>query len=207
MDNILTTLTSLLVILNPFALSLYLTGVMREVSSKDFSRILLMASGVSLAVFLVFAMSGTYLLEGVLGVKSNALRLFGGIIFFMVAYGYVTQGFKATLQYRGQLDELPSEIALPFMIGPGTITQSMIVGKEFDTQLTVVILASVVVISYVVVMGFKAIRDRMVGERERVFDRYVNILCRLNGLIIGALSIQMIVHSLQLLWLESPEGV
>jgi len=46
----------------------------------------------------------------------------------------------------------------------------------------------------------KWLRDHMRGTREQVFDRYVNIFARLNGLVIGAVSTDMIVTGLRELW-------
>jgi multiple antibiotic resistance protein len=191
-----------LAILNPFALSLYLAGLMDDLDRKQFLSVLLQASLISLAVFFLFAWCGEPLLIDFLAVEPSALRVFGGLIFVIVAYNYVTQGYKATVFLRGDLDGLPSSIALPFMIGAGTITQAILTGKRHDTSRAFLIIVCTLAISFLVVMAFKITRDHMSGPRERVFLRYVNILARLNGLIIGAISIDMIAEGLKQLWLR-----
>jgi len=195
-------LVAFLAILNPFALSLYLASLMDNLDRRQFFSVLLQASIISLVVFFLFAWCGEPLLVDFLAVEPSALRVFGGLIFVVVAYGYVTQGYKATVFLRGDLEGLPSSIALPFMIGAGTITQAILTGKRHNTVSAFLVIACTLVISFVIVEAFKVTRDHMSGPRERVFQRYVNILARLNGLIIGAISIDMIAEGARQLWLR-----
>jgi multiple antibiotic resistance protein len=189
-----------LAILNPFALCLYLVGVMDDLEPREFFRVLALASTVSLVVFCVFAIGGEFLLEGLLGLEPASLRVFGGAIFFVVGYNYVTKGFRATELLRGSLEELPSAIALPFMIGAGTITQAMLIGRTNSISVAIVALASGVALSFAVVAGFMLVRHRLKGKHQRVFNRYTNILSRINGLMIGAISTQMVVQGAHALW-------
>lgn len=189
-----------LAILNPFALCLYLSGVMEDLKLGEFLRVLLGACLLSLAVFSVFALSGDYLLSEVLGVEPEAMRTFGGLIFLIVGYEYVTKGYRAAVALRGSLDELPSAIALPFMIGAGTITQSILVGKQHSATGAVAVLIAGIGVALLIVTGFKMLRDHMTGGRERLFLRYVNIMARINGLLIGAISIDMIISGIHGLW-------
>jgi multiple antibiotic resistance protein len=199
----LNSLLPFLAILNPFALCLYLMGVMDDLDSKDFVRILAQASVISLAAFCLFALAGETLLVKFLGVRTEAMRIFGGVIFSIVAYNYVTKGYKAAEFLRGSLEELPSAIALPFMIGAGTITQSILIGKKHQPLTSVLLLLLGLSICFAVIVVFKLIRDRLKGAREKVFERYVNILSRINGLLIGAISTEMIVAGVKKLWLQT----
>ena len=38
---------------------------------------------------------------------------------------------------------------------------------------------------------------------DKVFDRYVNIMVRINGLMIGAISVDMVVSGMAQLWLDA----
>ncbi|MFH1731498.1 MAG: MarC family protein [Planctomycetota bacterium] len=191
---------SFLAILNPFALCLYLEGVVDELHPRQFVRVLVLASVMSFAAFVVFALAGEPLLVNLLSVRTESLRIFSGVIFFVVGYKYATKGFHATELLRGTLDELPSAIALPFMIGAGTITQSILIGKHHSGGISILIIATVMAVSFTVVITFNAVRARVRTRNQPVFDRYVNILSRLNGLLIGAISSQMIVSGIRDLW-------
>ncbi len=200
MKDVGQSLIPFLAILNPFALCLYLLAIMAELDVRQFTRVLVGACLIAWASFAVCAVAGEPVLVGGLGVRPEALRIFGGIIFFIVAYNYVVRGYKAAEVLRGSMEELPSAIALPFMIGAGTITQSMLIGKRHTHLAAIGLLALGIAVTFVVVLGFKLIRDRMTGPRERLFERYVNILARANGLIIGAISTEMVVGGIHDLW-------
>ena len=200
MNNVAGNLIPFLAILNPFALCLYLTAVMDDLESRAFFRVLLRASVISLVVFWVFALVGEPLLVTVLDLRTESLRIFGGIIFFIIGYNYVMRGYKAAEVLRGTLEDLPSAIALPYMIGAGTITQAILVGKKHSVQISMFILLLGIAVAFVLVVGFKVLRDHMTKRNKPVFNRYVNILSRINGLLIGAISTQMVVSGVRALW-------
>lgn len=199
-------LISFLAILNPFALCLYLAGLMQDLTLKTMAVVLVKACLLSLVVFTVFAVTGDRVLRA-MSVKTEAMRLFGGIIFFVVGYNYVTKGYKATEMLRGtllSLHELPSAIALPFMIGAGTITQSILVGKNHtNPAIAFTILLAGVLVAFCIILIFKTIVDGLQRKQERVFERYVNTMARLNGLVIGAISTEMVITSATHLWIGS----
>jgi small neutral amino acid transporter SnatA (MarC family) len=165
--------------------------------------VLFKASIISFITFSLFALAGEAFLVRILGVRTEAMRVFGGIIFLIVGYNYVTKGYRATVVLRGTLEELPSAIALPFMIGAGTITQAILLGKQHSVAIAVFVIAISVGATFGIVLGFKLAHDKLRGPREAVFDRYVNILSRINGLLIGAISTEMIVSGLHELWAKT----
>jgi small neutral amino acid transporter SnatA (MarC family) len=200
MDGIVEDLVPFLAILNPFALCLYTSSVMEDLDFLSVLRVAVGACTISVAVFWLFALTGQALLEDIFRVEPEALRIFGGLIFLIVGYNYVTKGYRGAEVLRGSLEELPSAIALPFMIGAGTITQAIIIGKNHTWYASMIIVFLGVLVALVTLVVFKIIRDRMAGARERLFVRYVNIVARLNGLLIGAISVKMIVEGLRGLW-------
>jgi multiple antibiotic resistance protein len=146
---------------------------------------------------------GEPILVDFLDVRPEALRIFGGVIFFVVAHNYVIRGYKATEILRGSLEELPSAIALPFMIGAGTITQAILLGKRHGPYFSIFLLFLGLCVCFLVVITFKLIRDGLKEKREKVFERYINILSRINGLLIGAISTEMVVSGIRKLWLQT----
>jgi len=200
MNTVAQSLIPFLAILNPFALCLYLAVLMEELDLKRFVRVLAVACLISLVSFCICAVAGETLLTDWLGIRPEALRIFGGMVFFVVAYNYVVHGYRGAEVLRGSLEELPSAVALPFMIGAGTITQAILVGKKHTPLEAVAVLGAGVAVTFAIVLIFKLIRDRMKARRERLFERYVNILARANGLLIGAISTQMVVSGVHQLW-------
>jgi small neutral amino acid transporter SnatA (MarC family) len=86
------------------------------------------------------------------------------------------------------------------MIGAGTITQSILIGEHMDLLPTLLTLLLGVFTAFSVLVAFKVATDRFKQRREDIFYQYMDTLARLNGLIIGAVSIQMIVFGLRALW-------
>ncbi len=199
-------LVSFLAILNPFALCLYLEGVMEKLERKGFIRILGSACVFALVVFWLFAYGGEPFLRRVLRVRPEALRVFGGLIFLIVGYNYAVKGFRTVELLRGSLEELPAAIAMPLMIGAGTITQAILIGKANPTWEWLLVLLLGVAATFGIVVAFKVIRDHVRTRKEALFDRYVAMLARINGLVIGAISINMIVSGLHALW-KADEGM
>lgn len=134
---IFNSLLHFLPIINIFALCLYLVGVMDDLESRSFIKVLFWASLISLVVFWLFAILGERLLVDVLGVRPEAQHTFVGVIFFLLAYNYVTRGCSATEVPRDSLKKSPSAIALPFMIGAGTITQAILFSKKRGPYLSI----------------------------------------------------------------------
>lgn len=200
MNGHLSTIVSFMAILNPFALSLYLQGVMDDLERRQFFRVLLTASIMSLVAFWVCAAAGEPLLRRGLGVSMPALRAFGGMIFLIIAYNYTIHGYQAAEALRGSLDELPSAIALPYMIGAGTITQSIIVGRDHQLLVSLGLILGAVIVSFLVVTVFYVVRETLRRSKEHIFRRYVNMLARLNGLLIGGIAVKMIFTGVHDLW-------
>ncbi len=200
MEEFTNSLIAFLAILNPFALCLYLEGLMEDMTWGDFLRTMGSAALVSLATFTVFAVAGEAFLTQILNVRPEALRIFGGVIFFGIGYNYVTRGYRATETLRGSLDELSSVIALPLMIGAGTITQSILIGKHHTHMTAFWILLAGVAASIVVVIVFRMVRHHIRKRNEAVFYKYVNVLSRLNGLLIGAISTEMVITGVKAIW-------
>lgn len=203
MDALIQSTVSFLAILNPFALCLYLVGLMEDLEAREFLRVLASACLIAFGAFYLTALGGEQVLGKWMQVEPEAMRVFGGVIFFVVGYNYVVKGYRATEILRGSMQNLPSAIALPFMIGAGTITQSILVGKRHTWLGSLGVLVVGLVVTFAVVTVFHFARLNMRGSREAVFDRWVNIIARLNGLIIGAISTEMVITGVHALWRAS----
>ena len=196
----LTSLISFLAILNPFSLCQYLSQMAEQLDVCVFIGIVVRAMIISFAAFVFFALTGERFLIRLLSVCPEALRVFGGIIFLIVGYNYATKGYRATELLRGPVEDLPSAVALPFMIRAGTITEAILLGKQHRPAAAAIILGSGLGVSFVVLSVFRLLQQAMTGLCETVFFRYINILARINGLIIGALSVEMMESGIHQLW-------
>lgn len=182
-----------LVMLNPFALFLYLLPVMRDLDSKTFYKVLAKASFISLVILGLCVFLCNFLIENVFQINLESARIFGGIIIFSFAYYFIIKGEQAYIYMKGSLDDLASEIALPFMVGAGTITLSLFLGQNHSDVKGFFVILIALIITFVVIMVLKEIRDFIFRKRYRIaFDKNMELLLRLNGFFIGAIGINMV---------------
>lgn len=185
---------SFLVMLNPFALFLYLKPVMKDLSDADFRSVLLKASLISLSVFLVFLFFGDVVFQQVFRINFESFRIFGGIVLFSFAYIFIVQGKKAFIQIKGDLHDLASEIALPFMVGAGTISLTILMSDQLELWQGILSLLIIMFINFFLIMGLKQIRYGMKSKKiQTAFDKNMELLLRVNGFFLGAIGVDMVI--------------
>lgn len=190
-------IVSFLVMLNPFALFLYLKPVMKDLSDADFRAVFLKASSISLCIFLVFLLFGDIVFQLVFRINFESFRIFGGIVLFSFAYIFIVQGKKAFIQIKGDLHELASEIALPFMVGAGTISLTILMAGQLKLWEGVLSLLVVMLVNFIIIMGLKYFRSSMRSKKvQTAFDKNMELLLRVNGFFVGAIGIDMIVSGI-----------
>ncbi|MBI39827.1 MAG: hypothetical protein CMF59_09520 [Leptospiraceae bacterium] len=187
----------MLVIINPFAQVLYLAELMNELSFKDFFRVHMRATFISLVIFLVFTFFGRGLLQHVFQVQLASLQVFGGIIMLFIAFRYISQGPGSNLLFRGDISEMAPQISLPYMVGPGTIWVAILLGELYSPLISTGIIAGVLAVNFLFVVLVCLIFERVSGMRETRLGKYFAILMRTNALFIGAIAMEMVVTGLK----------
>lgn len=183
-----------MVMLNPFALFIYLGPIMDSLDHKRFTTVLLKASVISLGIYLFFIFSGNFLFNEILQIDFESFRIFGGIVIFSFAYLYIVKGQRALIHMKEDLDDLASEIALPFMVGAGTISLAILMGNEFPAYLGVLVLILVMSLNYLMIILLKYIKDHIAKKKFKIaFDKNMEMLMRLNGFFVGAIGVNMII--------------
>lgn len=191
------TIIGFLVMLNPFALFLYLAPIMKELSNESFRKVLFKASLISYIIYLVFMVIGDFLFRKVFMIHFESFRMFGGIVIFSYAYFYIVKGQKALVQMKADLDDLASEIALPFMVGAGTISLSILMSYDNALHVNIIALALIMVVNYIIIMILKDIRGEIEKKKYRIaFDKHMEVMLRLMGFFIGAIGINMMITAL-----------
>ncbi len=191
-----------LAMLNPFALFLYLSPLMKELEHKTFLKVLAKASIISLIICIIFLFIGTFLFESILQIHFEAFRIFGGIIIFSFAYLFIVKGQKAFITLKSDLDDLASEIALPFMVGAGTISLSILITEKLSLAKGLLALFIIFIINFIFIYILKFIRGEISKSKFRkAFDKNMEILLRINGFFVGAIGIDMIITGINNLFI------
>lgn len=201
--NMYASIIAFLVMLNPFALFLYLKPVMRDLSDREFFSVLFRASLISFFIYLAFVLFGNFIFAKVFGISFESFRIFGGIILFSLAYMFIVRGKKAFIQTKGDLNDMASEIALPFMVGAGTISLSILLGDELPMPYNVLALAIIMTINFLIIIGLKEMRSRISIQKLKVaFDKNMEVLLRINGFFVGAIGVDMIANGIRNMFLQ-----
>ncbi|MBN2279818.1 MAG: MarC family protein [Candidatus Marinimicrobia bacterium] len=189
----LVSIIELLVMLNPFALFLYLEPVRKDLDHRHFVVVIFRASLISLFICLFFLFSGEFLFKKIFMIDFESFRIFGGIIIFSYAYMYIVKGQKALIMIKENLDDMASEIALPFMVGAGTISLTILTSYRHTKVAGIIILALVFIVNFFSIYLLKIARDSLEKNKfKTAYDKNIEVFLRLNGFFIGAIGVNMV---------------
>jgi multiple antibiotic resistance protein len=189
----------LFILLNPFLMSVYLINLIRELPQRDFTKVVIRAHIISFIAFTIFAISGERIFEDVFKVRFASFLIFGGIIFLMIGVKAVFSGQISLLETRGDPEHIAGAIAMPFMIAPGTLSASVLIGSSLPRNTAILAIALAVVGSLVSLILFKFIHDPLKKNHERLLNRYVEIIGRVVAVFTGTYAIEMIANGIRLL--------
>ena len=187
-----TSFTTVLVIQDPLgAIPIFLSLTSRQ-STDERKRSAREATLVSLAVILVFAIFGRYILK-FLGISVPALQTSGGLLLLLVALELLTD----------KADESPDPdivsanaalvpLGTPLLAGPGAIVSAMVSVESAASpvvgwaSVTVAMIATHVVIW--LTLRFSVALHRFLG------DSAIRVLTRVFGLLLAAIAVEMIAE-------------
>jgi small neutral amino acid transporter SnatA (MarC family) len=190
-------------LLNPFLMSVYLLDLITDLPRAVFVRVLVRGALISAVVFSVFAWGGDAVFSDVLQVRFASFQVFGGIIFLTIGVRFVFSGADAMRAVRGQPEHIAGSIAMPLMIGPGTVSASVVVGARLPVPDSVLVIFATLAVTVALVAAIKLAHDRLKAKNARLVDRYIEIVGRLSALLIGTFAVEMIFEGVGA-WLEDP---
>jgi small neutral amino acid transporter SnatA (MarC family) len=191
----------LFALLNPFLMSVYLLDLITDLPREMFVKVLARGALVSAIVFSLFAWTGDAIFSDVLHVRFASFQVFGGIIFLAIGVRFVFSGADAMRTMRGQPEHIAGSIAMPFMIGPGTVSASVVVGARLPVADAVMVIFATLAATVALVAAIKLAHDYLKERNARVVDRYIEIVGRISALLIGTFAVEMIFEGVGT-WLE-----
>ncbi|MDC5665744.1 MarC family protein [Acinetobacter baumannii] len=181
-------------LLNPFLMSIYMIGLIRHTETRVFNKALIQGSLIAYVVFLLFAWGGEAIFNRYLNVRFESFLIFGGLIFLVIGYRYVFQGADTIGEMRGAPEHLAGTVAMPFMIGPGTISAAVVTGMSMSLLEAAIVIALVLFVSCSVLIAMKFSHDHLRYSHAKYIDHYFDIVGRLAALLIGTIAVDMIVN-------------
>jgi small neutral amino acid transporter SnatA (MarC family) len=109
---------------------------------------------------------------------------------------FVFKGPNAISALRGESPGLAAAIAMPVLIGPGTISASIVIGKNEALYASATIFAAVF-ISVLIMLALKWVHDVVRPHNEPIINRYIEIAGRITALYVGTIAIEMIMQGIR----------
>lgn len=184
----------LLALLNPASKVMFLSTYEPALTKRQIWELSWKSSVAALVILIVLAGAGEIVLRRIFKVELYSLRITGGLILFMIGWTAVREGRfvqKQEHKLRENFTELSLvPLAAPLIAGPGTIAAAISGTAEFGLPLTAAALTFAILVNFVLMLFSRPI--------NRVLDRthLLGPLIRLTGLIISAVSVQMVITGL-----------
>jgi len=193
-DLFLHALTSYLVVIDPIGTALIFHGLTSDCDRRYTRRMALRCSLISAAIVLVFAFFGEALLNK-LGVSIEALRVSGGLLLFYTAFNMVTKGETGRKWASGpEIDISVFPMSIPLLSGPGCLTLTILLFSKAPDYHDRLWLVAAVILMFLFTYAALCSAIRVKQVIGRTGD---DILRRLLGVILAALSIQFITDGIR----------
>ncbi len=196
MTELLRSASLILALLNPFLVIVYLIDLLQKLDQRQFRRALIRASFMAGVAFCCFAILGDAIFTGIQA-DFASFQIFGGVIFLLIGVQFVFRGPSAIQIIRGDSQHLAGAIAMPVLIGPGTIGASIVIGKKHDPVVACVAVLGATAISVGLMLVLKLVHDYLRPRHGALVDRYIEIAGRITALYIGTLSVEMIMQGVR----------
>lgn len=191
--------TTLLAIVNPLGIIPIFVSLTDNLTKQECERIALTASLTVAAVLIVSTLIGKYILS-FFGVSIGSFKVGGGILLMLIAVSMM-QGrqhkIKQTSEEAKEAEDKDSiaavPIATPLLAGPGAISTVIIFAQESYHPLHIAL-----IISTSIIVAFLAwVALRVANPISKMMSRTaINIVTRLMGLLLAAISVEFIVGGL-----------
>ena len=181
-------------LLNPFLVIIYLIDPVTRLNRHDFSTSLLTAGLISLGIFGCFALAGDAIFVRIAQVNFASFQIFGGITLLLIALQFFFKGPDTIEVLRGDSKSLVGSITMPVLVGPGTLSASVLVGKRLIPYQAIIAIAVAVFLSVLILIALKNLHDYFKNRAETVVERYIEITGRITALYIGTVSVDLMMQ-------------
>ena len=196
--------TSFFTLINPLGVMPIFMTMTKDLSEKDRNKTAFKASVVSFFTLVAFAFTGQILFK-FFGISVNALRIVGGIIFFMMGQDMLQARLTSIkLDTQKQADEYVGDIsitplAIPMITGPGAITNAIVMMEDANsvTYKTVLIvgLFLVMLLTYLILLSSGRIM-KILGDTGN------KIMMRIMGLIVMIIAVEFFLSGFRPIFID-----
>lgn len=142
--------------------------------------------------FVVFALAGDAIFEQVLQVRFASFQIFWGITFLIIGIRLILGIGPPMEALRPDSTHLSGAIAMPLIVGPGTISASVFAGRRLDPGLASLCIGLALGVAILGILLFKYLHDQAVKHGKNYLQRYTSIAGRVTALFTGSFAIELI---------------
>ena len=187
-DDLLRATISLFAVINPIGTIPLFASITQKMQKNERDRVLKTTVITAGALLMIFAAVGTQILS-IFGITISSFMIAGGILLFVVSIELLTHGgwrFGGTVSDESGVVPL----AFPLLAGPGAITTVILSFQMSGLMVTVLSIAIVIGITYVVFFLTGTIY-RVLGRRGSL------IITRIFAVLVAAIAVQYVVDGLK----------
>lgn len=197
MEFYITAFMTLFLVIDPIGLLPMFISLTQGHGASRFG-IALRACLIGIVILAAFGFVGDNLLNFI-GIGMPAFRISGGLLLFLIA---VEMLFNKRSQRREEQSEDISKddpsvfpLATPLIAGPGAMASMILLASDMkdDPSTTMIVMAAMVSVIALVFIGFLTggVVERALGKTG------INVITRLMGMLLAALSVQFVVDGLR----------
>ncbi|MGR3815419.1 MAG: MarC family protein [Cognatishimia activa] len=192
---LITSFVTLFVIIDPIGLMPIFIAFTPGMSAQQRRAVAFRSCIIAFFILALFAFFGEAVL-GFVGISMAAFKIAGGVLLFLTALDMLFE--RRQERREGRVTEVPDPsvfpLAIPMIAGPGSIATVILLSGQIEgVQGPILILGVALAVMLVVVALFMAgnLLERALG------DIGINVVTRLLGMLLAALSIQFILDGLK----------
>ena len=190
---LITAFVTLFVVIDPVGLTPIFVALTPGFTAAHRRVIAIRACLISIGILLIFGLAGEAVLT-FLGISLAAFKVAGGALLFLTALDMLFERRQSRREDR--VEELPDPsvfpLALPLIAGPGAIAAMILLPGDGGWEALLAVSGVMIGVVAVVFLLFMAapILERALGRTG------INIITRLLGMLLAALSVQFILDGL-----------
>jgi multiple antibiotic resistance protein len=194
---------SIIVISNPISTSAVFIALTQGMTQEEKIRIVKKSVTYSTGILLFFALTG-FLIFTIFGFSIGAFRIAGGVLLFSTAVYMLNPKPSSVAADETSRDIALIPLAIPFTAGPGTIVTVVVLMSEarnlvntIDTTTGILAMIGVIIgiMVTIIVSYFMMARSDKIDAVLKEGGR--NVVTRLMGLLVMAISIQFIINGIK----------
>ncbi|SDW50117.1 multiple antibiotic resistance protein [Ruegeria halocynthiae] len=193
----ITAFTTMFVVIDPFGTTPVFVALTQDMDAATRRKIAIRSCLTAVFILIAFAAFGEAVL-GFIGISMPAFKVAGGALLFLTALDMLFERRNKRRENRAEEEEHPDPsvfpLAIPLIAGPGSIaTIILLAGQNPGIQGIAAACAVMLAVMVVVFVFFLAggLIARILGKTG------LNVLTRLLGMLLAALSVQFILDGLK----------